>query len=866
MIKANTSTIPSLLLCLMTLSLFGLYSCQESSPEFKSKNKLEQKHGPADEFFIQRAGPDGKFAIEAYSKALNQVKTQAKSRSIGGFDLDWETQGPGNIGARINTVAVHPTDENIIYAGFSAGGVFKTTNGGLDWEPIFDEQVFLSIGAIVLDPQNPDIVYVGTGDPNISGFPFIGDGLYRSMDAGQSWTKLGLEEQRIISKVVIDPSNSSKIFAACMGLPFARNNERGLYRSEDNGNTWQQILFVSDSTGITDLVIDPDNPQVLFAAAWDRIRNNRESLISGTGAKVYKSTDGGDSWTIVEAGLPSDMPHSRIGLAICESNPDVIYVQYIHPENYLLEGIYRTDDGGDSWFEIPTDDATGLSSFSMGGFGWYFGKIRVNPKDENDIYLLGVDIWRTRNAGQTWDRAAPAWWSYEVHADKHDLVFLQDGGVLLGTDGGLYKSDADNTIWEDIENIPTTQFYRVAYNPFLPEYYYGGAQDNGSTGGNADDINSWERIYGGDGFQMAFDEENPERFFVETQNGNINMTTDGGYSFTTGDDGIDNSDRRNWDMPYFISSFSSNILYAGTQRVYQGIGEIPTWTAISEDLTDGDIDGNLYHNITAIDESSLDQGLLYVGTGDGNLWRGEDGGTNWTSISNNLPDQYVTSVVASPSDTNTVYVTYSGYRDNDFIPRIHRSTDRGESWEDISNNLPDIAINDVTILSEYSDSILFVATDGGVFGSNTAGTEWERLGANMPIVPVYDILINPVTNELVAGTFARSIMSYPLDSISTPDDIVVVNTSKPKSIVPQGIKVYPTVATDFVQVEVKNTEPGKRIEWVVISLSGQVMHQSSNAVNEDVSEQLDISNFPAGQYFVKAKNRHKVMSGVFMKM
>jgi len=862
--KINISTVQLFLCCAMTLLSFQ--ACQQATPEVTPKNKLEQKHGPADEFFLQRAGADGKFAMKAYSKALNQIKTQAQSRSIDGFDLDWTTQGPGNIGARINTVAVHPTDEDIIYAGFSVGGVFKTTNGGMDWTPIFDDQVFLSIGDIELDPQNPDIVYVGTGDPNISGFPFIGDGLYRSMDAGQTWTKLGLEEQRIISKVIIDPNNSSTIFAACMGLPFARNDQRGLYRSEDNGSTWEQVLFLSDSTGVTDLVIHPTNSQILFASSWDRIRNNGESLISGLGAKVYKSTNGGDDWTVVEGGLPSDLPHSRIGLTICESNPDVVYVEYIHPDSYLLEGIYRTSDGGNSWLEIPTDETAGLSPFATGGFGWYFGQIRVNPKDENDLYLLGVDIWRTRDAGQSWALAAPDWWTYEVHADKHDLVFLQDGGVLLGTDGGLYKSDADNLFWEDIENIPTTQFYRVAYNPHLPTFYYGGAQDNGSTGGNADNINNWERIYGGDGFQMAFDQDNPDRFFAETQNGGINLTTDGGYSFTFGDDGIDFSDRRNWDMPYFISSFSSNILYTGTDKVYQGIGEIPFWTPISDDLTDGDVDGNLYHNITAIDESDLEQGLLYVGTGDGNLWRGEDAGTSWISIANNLPDQYVTSVVASPSDTNTVYVTYSGYRDNDFIPRIHRSTDRGESWEDISTNLPDIAINDVTILSEYSDSILFVATDGGVYGTNTAGTEWERLGANMPIVNVYDILINPTTNELVAGTFARSIMTYPLDSISTPDDVVVVSTSKPGNIVPKGIKVYPTVASDFVQVEIKNREPGKRIEWLVISTNGQVMHQSSNPINEEVSEQLDISNYPPGQYFIKAKNRHQIRSAAFVKM
>ena len=853
-----------LLLCVY----FFITSCHETKPiKFESNNRIEQKHGPSEEFFLQRMGPDGHFALDAYTNGLKQINQQTLTRTINGFDDEWTTQGPGNIGARINTVKVHPVDENIIYVGFSDGGVFKTIDGGTTWNPIFDDQAFLSIGDIELDPQNPEIVYVGTGDLNISGYPFIGDGLHRSMDGGATWTNIGLEETRVISKIIIDPTNSNNIFTATMGLPFQRGSDRGIYRSNDNGNTWDQVLFISDSTGVSEMVMDPNDPQVLYAIGWDRIRNNFESLIKGEGAKVYKTTDGGDTWNILEGGLPNDVTHSRMGITISESNPNILYVEYVSGSNYELEAIYKTEDAGISWDTIPIPidfNFNGDEVDVLGGFGWYFGKIRVSPNDPNDVYLLGVDLWRTTNSGGDWNKAAPDWWTYDVHADKHDLIFLNDGGVLLGTDGGLYKSDANNNVWEDIENIPTTQLYRVAYNPHQPDLYYGGAQDNGSTGGNENEINNWARIFGGDGFHMAFDPDNSDRFFVEIQRGDIRVTLDGGNSFNYGDNGIANDDRRNWDMPYLLSPHFSQTLYAGTYRIYSGFGDIPEWFPISEDLTDGPDANSRYNNITAIDESPLEEGLLYVGTGDGNVWRGDNFGGTWTSINDGLIDQYVTDVLGSPTDLNVVYVTFSGYRDNDFLPRIFRSEDQGNTWEDISNDLPDLAINELLIVPETGDSIMFVATDGGVYGTVTAGSEWERLGTNMPIVTVYDLVINEAKNELVAGTFARSIMTYSLDSISTIDTIMVSNNT-PTRLETVGIKIFPTVATHSTQVKIENTEPNRTAELVVISMDGKLMYQASKLSGNEIIHDLDISNYPAGQYFVKVKIRHKIMSAAFMK-
>ena len=850
----------------ITLLGMAIYIFQ-SSPDVTStvKDKLETKHEPSDEFFMQRANMDGTFAFNAYASALKSAKETAQVRTIDGFGENWTTQGPGNIGARANVVTVNPQDENIIYTGFSGGGVFKTTDGGATWNPIFDDQVFLAIGDIVLDPVDPNIVYVGTGDVNINGYTFLGDGLYRSMDGGDTWTNLGLVDQRIISKVIIDPTNSNNIFASTMGQPFVRDENRGLYRSTDNGSNWEQVLFLSDSTGIIDVVMNPENPQEIFAVGWDRIRNNVESIIRGTGAKVYKTIDGGDNWEMVEGGLPNDAPHGRMGLAMYEANPDIIYAQYVGTDSQL-EAIYRTDDGGENWVPIPIDeDQNGLNDNALGGFGWYFGKIRVNPSNPDDIYLLGIDLWRTQNAGQNWERVSPPWWSYDVHADKHDLTFLANGGVLLATDGGLYSSDANNEIWEDIENIPTTQFYRVGYNPHEPDFYYGGAQDNGTTGGNADDINGWDRIYGGDGFQPAFDPINPDRFFVETQRGGIRVTIDGGFNFEDATNGIDTDESGNWDMPYFISTHNPLVLYTGREKMYIGIGDIPEWTSISEDLSDGIAVDHRYHHITAVEESPIVEGLLYAGTGDGNVWRGDNGGSTWTLLSENLPDQYVTDVISSPTDENVVYVTYSGYRENDFMPRIFRSNDQGLTWEDISSNLPDLAINEMIVIPETADSVIFVATDGGVYGTITAGAEWERLGANMPVVAVYDMVINEAKNELVAGTFARSIMTYPLDSILTVEDPMVnIETVELKKENP--IKVFPNPASDVLQIEFQNIEQGRAVEFVVLSSDGKLMYQSEKLLLEKINATLNISDYPAGQYFIKVKMRHQIVSTSFVKV
>ncbi|MDB4285932.1 T9SS type A sorting domain-containing protein [bacterium] len=821
----------------------------DSSPQ---PNRIELMHAPSDYFFLQRTYPDSTFATKAYTDALKEARRGASALKTGeGFDVEWTLQGPGNIGGRMNTVAVHPSDSLTIYAGTTASGVYKTTDGGNTWNPIFDDQPFLSIGHIHIDPSNPNTVYVGTGDPNISGYPSIGDGVYKSIDGGQNWTHLGLVDQRIVSRIAVDPNNSNTLYVATMGLPFERNNDRGLYKSTDGGQSWNQILFVSDQAGIIDLVMDPFNANTLYAASWDRIRNNKESTAHGANGKVWKSIDGGTNWSALGGGLPTDSV-SRIGLWHSSLNQNTLFAMYVGKNQQLLN-IFKTTDGGTTWIPIPTFS---LSANALGGFGWYFGQIRTSPTSDNEIYLAGVELHGTLDGGLTWNRVTPAWWQYEVHADIHDLQFIGPNNMLLATDGGLYQSPDRGQNWTDIENIPNTQLYRVAYNPHKPDFYYGGAQDNGSMGGNLANFNNYERIFGGDGFQMAFDSNDPNTWYCETQNGNLVYTDDSGLNYFSHTVGLDSTDRRNWDMPFMISAHDPDRQYIGTQRVYRNVdGPGGIWQRISPDITDGLISHRRFHTITTVNESAIDQDIVYAGTTDGNVWVTTDGGGNWMDITTGLPNRFVTSVKPSPSDVASAFACHSGYRDNDFIPHIHKTMDYGQTWVDISGDLPQLAVNDVLIYPG-DDSILFVATDGGVYGTTNGGAQWHRIGINMPIFPVYDMVFNEARNELVAGTFARSIMTYPMDSI-----LVHLNTTTGifQGFQNENLTFYPNPVKDWMQIEMP--ENIRSLDLVFLDISGKTVKTVSVSSNE----RIDLQGLPTGQYLIRASHEGRVLSGKMSK-
>ncbi|MDO8366557.1 MAG: T9SS type A sorting domain-containing protein [Saprospiraceae bacterium] len=835
--------------------IFLLKNLKEDVPAAPEQNIVKDSSNlrPAEWFFALREWPDFHTDIHTYTDALavaHRADLAAKSRDgIKGFSTPWKLEGPANIGARINTIEIHPNNPSVIYIGYSHGGVWKTTNAGLSWTSVFDAQNFLSIGDIEIDPNN-GIVYVGTGDPNISGYPFIGDGLWRSLDDGASWQHIGLEDQRVISKIVLNPQFPNTLYVGAMGLPFERNNERGLYKTTSIGAVWQQKLFISDETGIIDMVMSPLDHNTLYAAAWDRIRSNQESIVSGENARIWKTMDGGNTWTKLGGGLPEGS-FSRIGLAIDPFNENHLFASYVNT-SLAFSGLYETFDGGQSWNENPCQ---GLDFGFQSNFAWYFGKVRINPYNPLDVWLLGVQSWRSTDGGETWQLAAG--FQQGVHADHHDLAFLGPQTYLLATDGGLYRSTDNALSWQKIENIPTTQFYRAAYNPHQPEFYYGGAQDNGTSMGNAANLENWIPVFGGDGFQAVFHPLDPNIFYYEFQNGSIFGTTDGS-NFDPATEGIDENDRRHWDMQYAISHHDENVMYTGTQRIYQGLGHLPAWTPISEDLTDGNIFGARYHTITTLNESPLDPELLYVGTTDANVWRGNPANQAWVNITAGLPERYVSAVKASPSDPSRVFVTHTGYKSNDFAPRIHRSDDQGANWTSIVGDLPNLAVNDLVILPGHQDTVIFAATDGGVYGTTNGGQHWERLGTGIPTVPVYSLGINLAQKTLMAGTYARSMLSFPLDSLKLGENS---STYTPNGYALPTLELSPNPASVSAVLKLEHLRSGQLAEVTIVDLSGKTLLKRQFKGFGKHEETIDLQDFAPGIYVAFARTGGKVWGG-----
>ncbi|MEM1120333.1 MAG: T9SS type A sorting domain-containing protein [Bacteroidota bacterium] len=844
-----------LVIGLIIAAITFLFLKKDLSPN--SNTRLVAKHEPSDQFFRQRAFPDDFVNLAAYTKALEIAQISAKSRSrFDNFPNQWQVEGPGNLGARVNTIATHPNNDQIIFAGYSAGGIYRTMDGGATWTPVFDDQLFLAISDLVFDSQDANTIYAGTGDTNISGFPFLGDGLYKSTDLGETWEYIGLEEQRIISKILVHPTNNQTLYVGSMGFPFEPNDQKGLYKTTDGGKNWEQILFLGGITGVIDVVFDQNNPNILYAAGWDRLRNNRISETSGQGAKIYKSVDGGESWEQLTGGLPQS-DQSRIGLA---TTSEGVIAVYTNPD-HQFEGLFSTVDDGASWQKIPTDDDTsGFNTALFGGFGWYFSKVRVNPKNDQDITVLGVSAYRTVDGGETWAKIQENA-GINVHVDAHDLAYTANGELVLGTDGGMYQFAEDGTKGRDIENIATTQVYRTAYNPHEPSHYYGGFQDNGTAFGNNSTITDWNKFYGGDGFQMAFHPTNPDIFYAESQRGNIGVTLDKGQTWSSAVDGIESNDRKNWDMQYFLSPHNPDVLYTGTHRVYRStVGPLPKWEIISPDLTNGPTE-ELRQTISTLDQSPVNPNLLYAATTDGNIWRSINEGNDWEQLTG-LPERYFTEVVASPTKENTVFTTLSGYRDNDNTPHIFKSTDGGLIWQPINGNLPPLAINCLQVIPNTEDQVLFVGTDGGVYGSLDGGQIWERVGTGMPIIAVYDLAWNQKENTLIAGTFGRSVQSYSLEGIVAGANTSSVTNQRQ---VENALTIFPNPVVNDLTLAFFHEKNNHPVQISIYDMSGRLMKTATRRTAKEVRWIVSVNDLPDGPYLVTVKGDYFQFTERFIK-
>ena len=805
---------------LILFALAILSSCSQQNKQIDTQTMLIQRQ----DYFLSRSGDISKQSSQKYQQAVAKIQ-QNKDIKGATFQTPWRFEGPLNVNGRVNILAIHPTNHKTWLVGESTGGIFKTINGGQSYYSVFDSYNHLAISEIVYHPKNHNIIFAGTGDENISGYPFIGDGVYKSSDGGETWQPFGLQDKGIISTICIHPTHTDTMYVASMGIPFVADSNRGVYRTYDAGASWQQILLPDTTAGVIDLILDNNNPQIIYAVGWNRVRTNSVSLVDGPQSKLYVSYNGGDTWQMANIANSAD-PNSRMGISQTSTVNNRIYAS-ITSNTYSLKGVYYSDDSAQTWQSIDIQDISNIYS----GFGWYFGQIRVNPYNTNKVYIPGMSMAYYNTNTSSWTTIP------SEHADHHDLDFFSEDSLIASTDGGLFLSVDGGQTWTDIDNIPSTQFYRIAFNPNVSGEYWGGLQDNGTVAGGVTDLNNWLYKSGGDGFQVVFDRYDSEIVYTESQNGSLYYLFAGswGQDFTNG---IDMLDRRSWDMPYINDK--DNNFYAGTQRVYKNTAA-PTgsWTVVSPDLTDGGIGRN--HVITALGVSEINSNYVYAGTADGNIWRSTDASSTWNEITNTLPNIYVTSIESSPTFADNIYVGQSGYRDNSQIAHIHKSTDKGNTWTSIAGNLPNMAVNAIAVLPFRHDSIIFVATDGGVYGTKNAGIQWNRVGDNMPIYPIFDLVYDSLQRRLLAGTYARGMYSVCVDSI-IPD--LIDGFQCP--IADINLSIYPNPTHEYINIET-SSQHNTQIE--IFSASGKRISVNNFTQNEKI--RIDIKGMKNGIYFVK---------------
>jgi photosystem II stability/assembly factor-like uncharacterized protein len=711
---------------------------------------------------------------------------QAKRDSSALASLKWRSIGPVNTSGRIDDFSVgrvHGRPDQI-YVATATGGVFRSTNGGTSWEPVFDKvDAMMSIGAVRVAPSSANVVWVGTGEANNRQSSSWGDGVYKSTDAGKTWKNMGLKETRSIARIVIDPGNYDIVYVAAAGHLWGPNAERGVFKTTDGGQTWKKVLFVDNNTGATDLIIDPMDPQILYAATYQRQRAAWGFNGGGPGSAIYKTTDGGATWTKLSKGLPSG-DKGRIGIDLLPSDSRVVYATVeAAPAD---AGVYRTTDGGSNWEKMSSMDTRPM----------YYSQIRLDPKDRNRIYMLGSNrgFYFSDDAGKTFTERFS-----NIHSEDHALWVDPDdpNHLFVGGDGGVSITSDRALTWDFRRNMPIGQFYEVDVDNKVPFTVCGGLQDNGlwcvpsavrNRNGIAD-RDAWN-IGGGDGFYAKLDPSDQNFAYEESQDGNVarvNLTTLEHQSVRPGSGeravagtGRGGGYRFNWDSPIVPSSIDAKTVYMGANVLFKSNDRGSSWKAISPDLTlhiDRDTltmmgarvgptalsrhDGvTSYGTITSVSESPMDANVLYAGTDDGQVQVTRDGGKTWTNMTSHIdgvPGRTpVTTVLASHFAAGRVYATFDGHYNDDYKPYAYVSDDFGQHWRAIVAGLPETSVNRIRE-HPHNSHVLILAHSRGVHFSNDGGATWNSLATNMPTVPTDDAIIHPRDNALVVGTHGRGI-------------------------------------------------------------------------------------------------------------
>jgi photosystem II stability/assembly factor-like uncharacterized protein len=728
---------------------------------------------------VQRLAVIAVLSLIALSSTTRAEEDEARFSSSTFEGMKLRSIGPAFMSGRVADVALHPDDPNIWYVGIGSGGVWKTVNAGTTWTPIFDDQESYSIGCITIDPSNPHTIWVGTGE-NVGGRHVgFGDGIYRSRDDGASWENLGLGDSQHISRIIVSPDDSNTVWVAAQGPLWSKGGDRGVFKTTDGGKTWSKTLGDDEWTGATDILIDPRDPQRLFAATWQHQRSVAGYMGGGPETGIYRSTDGGNSWEELTEGLPEGNM-AKIGLAISPQKPDVLYAAI--ELDRRTGKVFRSSNRGSSWEE--------MSETVSGGTGpHYYQELYASPHAFDRIYLADVRMQISDDGGKTFVEMNET----AKHSDNHSVTFRLDDEdyLLVGTDGGLYESFDLAENWRYVANLPTTQFYKVAVDDAKPFYnVFGGTQDNNTQGGpsrtdhkngirNAD----WSVILPADGHQPATEPGNPDIMYAEWQQGNLNRIdrTTGEFVYIKPQpEKGEPAERFNWDAPILISPHDPARIYYASQRVWRSDDRGDSWRTLSGDLTRNQdrmlfeymdrkwswdapwdvLAMSAYNTITSLSESPQLDGLIYAGTDDGLIQVTEDGGENWRRIEvgslPGVPDTaFINDIKADLFDADTVYVSLDNHKFGDFKPYLVKSTNRGRSWKSIRGDLPERNLVWRLVQDHVQAKLLFLGTEFGLYFSVDGGQKWLQLAGGVPTISFRDLAIQRRENDLVAATFGR---------------------------------------------------------------------------------------------------------------
>jgi len=682
-------------------------------------------------------------------------------------DLKWTPVGPRIQGGKIESIWSVKKRKSTIYVGVGSGNLWKTVNNGTTWKPVFENESTFSVSVVTVSDKDPNLVWVGTGEPHMARSSFAGTGVFKSTDGAETWKHMGLTDTHHIGRVLIDPKDSDVVYVAALGHQYTYNKQRGVFKTIDGGKTWEKILYISEKVGVVEVAMDPSDNKTLYAIAWERDRKAWNNVVAGPGSGLYKSTDAGKTWRRITKGLPTGENLGRMGIAIAPSNPNVLYIICDH--RGAGGEVYRSDDKGESWRKTHEGNV-------QTGIGYDFCLIRVLPDNEDEIFIVGFNLLYSPDAGKTQtsisERTVPML-SYKAvrptpHCDNHDMFIDPDDPdrIMIGTDGGLYISHDRGKIWLHVNTLPIAEFYAISVDMRTPYKIWGGTQDNGILGGEAKPmtlgLEHWTWDGGGDNYVTRIDPNDLDTMYLEGMFGGMarrNLRTGESRGIRPGPASDGTRLRFNWMTPFILSHYDSKTLYAGANMLFKSEDRGDHWKCISPDLSTNpgpERKGNVpFGTITDISESPLRKGLLYAGTDDGQVHVTKDDGATWTKINNGLPDKWVTRLVASKYDEATVFLSFTGYREDDFEKYLYMSTDYGKTWKSIAGNLPSESIN--VIREDPSDKdILYVGTELGAYCSIDRGKTWHSLCNHLPTTAVHDIAVHPREGDLVVGTHGRS--------------------------------------------------------------------------------------------------------------